>query len=221
MASRFPQPSGHSVLIAGLPPPLAASSAVLVGANLLPLFAVAVGWWSTAEVMLLFWAENVAIGMAHLARFGALALLRRQAEAIGLGLFFALHYGLFTFVHGVFVVSFFGGAAADPEAGVLAALLSADGVLFGFLALVASHLFSFAVNFLWGGEYRQAKAEALMHQPYQRVVVLHLVVLFGGFATLALGEAGVALLLLVLLKISVDLRAHLAEHRRAAAAAVR
>ncbi|MFN7000828.1 MAG: DUF6498-containing protein, partial [Elioraea tepidiphila] len=181
------------------------------------LGAVALGWWSTAEVMLLFWAENVVIGAVHLLRFAILALVERHAAPLGVALFFALHYGLFTFVHGVFVVTLFGGALAEEaEAGLAAVLFSPEGLLFGVGALLASHLFSFLVNFLHGGEYRAARAEALMMQPYARIIVLHLAILFGGSASLALGEPAAALVLLVVLKIGFDLRAHLAEHRRPA-----
>jgi hypothetical protein len=202
------------VLTAGVPPRLLASSAVLVVANLVPLGAVALGWWSTAEVMLLFWAENVVIGAVHLLRFATLALAERRAAPLGVALFFALHYGIFTFVHGVFVVTLFGSdLAEEAEFGLATLLVSPEGLLFGVGALLGSHLFSFLVNFLHGGEYRTATAQGLMLQPYARIIVLHLAILFGGSASLALGEPAAALVLLVLLKIGFDLRAHLAEHR--------
>jgi hypothetical protein len=192
-------------------PRVRVSAAALVAANLVPLAAVALGWWSTYEVMLLFWAENVVIGLGQLLRFGTLAVLRGMAAALGVGLFFAAHYGLFTLVHGAFVLSLFAPEEGwDAAAGLL---FSADGLLFGLLALGASHLVSFAVNFLGGGEYRQATPDALMTEPYGRVVVLHLAILFGGFAMTVLGAPAAMLIVLVLLKIGFDLRAHLAAHR--------
>ena len=48
-------------------------------------------------------------------------------------------------------------------------------------------------------------------QPYQRVVVLHVTVLAGGFVVLLLGQPTLALVLLVLLKTGADLRAHVLE----------
>ena len=52
-------------------------------------------------------------------------------------------------------------------------------------------------------------------QPYQRVILLHVTVLAGGFVVMLLGQPLLALVLLVLLKTAVDLRAHIQEHRRA------
>ena len=198
-----------------LPLRLGLSGAALVAANLMPLLSVALGWWSTFEVMLLFWAENVVIGLLQLLRFGTVALLCGQVAALGVGVFFALHYGIFTLVHGTFVVALFAPAGSGmtglPDA--LPLLLSAEGLLWGLGGLAASHLLSFVVNFIGGGEYRRMTAEALMAQPYGRVVVLHLTILLGGGATMLLDDPAGALVVLVLLKIVLDLRAHLAEHR--------
>jgi hypothetical protein len=192
-------------------PRVLVSAAALVAANLVPLAAVALGWWSTYEVMLLFWAENVVIGLVQVLRFGTLAVLRGMVAALGVAVFFTLHYGLFTLVHGMFVLSLF--APEDGWDAAAGLLFSLDGLLFGLLALGASHLVSFVVNFLHGGEYRQAAPEALMMEPYGRIVVLHLAILFGGFATTLLGAPAAVLVVLVLLKIGFDLRAHLAAHR--------
>lgn len=198
-----------------LPGRVGLSAAALVAANLVPLGAVALGWWSTYEVVLLFWAENVVIGVLQVLRFATVAALAGKVAALGVAVFFSLHYGLFTVVHGVFVATLFAPAGlgdADPP-DALALLLSPDGLLFGLGALAVSHLVSYGVNFVGGGEYRRVEPEALMMQPYGRVVVLHLAIIFGGALTMALNEPAIGLVVLVLLKIGLDLRAHLAEHR--------
>ena len=56
------------------------------------------------------------------------------------------------------------------------------------VALAASHLYSFFVNYIGHGEYRRTFVVWLMVQPYARVVVLHLAILFGGFIAMALGS---------------------------------
>jgi len=150
-----------------------------------------------------------------LLRFGALALLCGQVAALGVGVFFAIHYGIFTLVHGTFVVALFAQAGSGMMglADTLPLLLFPEGLLWGLIGLVASHLLSFVVNFLGGGEYRRMTPEALMAQPYGRVVVLHLTILLGGGAAMLLNDPAWALVVLVLLKLVLDLRAHLAEHR--------
>jgi hypothetical protein len=58
-----------------------------------------------------------------------------------------------------------------------------------------------------------------MMQPYARVVVLHVTILFGGFAFMALHAPAAALVVLVALKTALDLRTHLAERRKLGAPA--
>jgi hypothetical protein len=78
--------------------------------------------------------------------------------------------------------------------------------------LFASHFFSFAWNYLYRGEFRSAKLTKLMVAPYSRVVVLHVAIILGGIAAMALGSPLWALLVLVALKGALDLKAHVKEH---------
>jgi hypothetical protein len=64
------------------------------------------------------------------------------------------------------------------------------------------------------GKYRQIDAGALMHAPYQRILVLHIAIILGAFATIALGQSIFALVILILLKIAFDVAAHLRERER-------
>lgn len=205
----------RSVPLGALPAPLALSTAALLLANLLPLGAVLAGWWSVYEVVLLFWAENVVIGLFNVARMLALLVLKREVGMLVLIPFFGVHYGMFTFVHGMFVVGLLGPPGARAMEDGIALLLAPEGLLLALLALVASHGFSFLVNFLGAGEWRKQQGMGLMAQPYGRVVILHLVIIGGGALVLALGEPVWALVLLVLLKIGVDVIAHRREHRGA------
>jgi hypothetical protein len=90
------------------------------------------------------------------------------------------------------------------------------GLWLPLAVLLASHLFSFLWNYLYRGEFRRARLAELMVKPYGRVIVLHVTVLIGGFAAMALGSPLWALLLLLALKIGLDLKAHLKEHSLAA-----
>lgn len=193
-------------------PPVSLSTAALVLANLVPLAGAAFGRWSVFELLVLFWAENVVIGLFQLLRMSSVVALRRRLDQAGLIAFFMLHYGLFAFVHGMMVTGSFGPPSDAPLAQAIAPLLSPSGLLFALLALAASHGFSFVVNFIGAGEWRDAELPALMKQPYARVVVLQLVILGGAAAVQALGEPMVALVLLVVLKMALDVMAHRREH---------
>lgn len=192
----------------------------LLAANLVPLYGVLALGWEVFPLVLLFWLENVVIGVLNVARM--LCVDPRDAAAWAAKVimvpFFCFHYGMFTAVHGMFVFGLFGGEAFGKVRGLqllepTERAVHAYGLELAVGALAASHLFSFLWNYIGRGEYRRASVPALMAQPYGRVVVLHLGILGGGFAATALGSPVWALLLLLGLKIGLDLRAHLKEHR--------
>jgi len=198
----------------------------LVTANLIPLGGVTVLGWRLYDVMLLYWLENAVVGLFVLARMATAG--RARVSAVLIGPFFVIHYGLFWLVHGVFVVALFsgqgpfsGGAAgvAGSEAYGLGIPLPITGRVplfhgagLALLGLVASHGVSFVQNWLRGGERAGIEPRELMQKAYGRVVILHVTLLFGGFAVMMIGAPLAALALMVVLKIGVDLAAHLREH---------
>jgi Family of unknown function (DUF6498) len=197
------------------------SALALVAANLFPLFGVVALHWTVFAVILLYWCENVAIGAINVLKMVFAQPRSLSADAIKLFLvpFFVVHYGMFTFVHGVFVLVLFGPASLGrtfPGPATFAAAIRMADVGWGVVFIAASHAFSFLQNYVFGGEYRTASPQLLMIQPYARVVVLHIAILAGGFLTLAIGAPLGALVLLVVLKTALDLRAHLAERRKLA-----
>jgi len=193
---------------------------VLLAANLVPLYGVLALGWEVFPLLLLFWIENVVVGVLNVARMLCVDPRDPASWAAKLFIvpFFCFHYGMFTAVHGVFVFSLFGGQGVARVRGldVLGPAMDAVreyGLEIAVLALAASHLFSFLWNYLGRGEFRRVSLRTLMARPYGRVVVLHLAILGGGFAASALGSPVWALMLLVALKIGFDLHAHLKEHR--------
>jgi hypothetical protein len=124
---------------------------------------------------------------------------------------------MFTAIHGSLLLGFFGedydSEGFSPLPGVTQAVVD-YGLSVAVAAIAASHLFSFLWNYLWRGEFRRASLSKLMEQPYHRVVLLHMVILAGGFAVAALGSPLWALIPLVAIKIFLDLRAHLKERRK-------
>jgi len=208
----------RELLRGAAPEPLGAgspSALALIAANLLPLYGVLAMGWDVFPLLLLFWLENVVVGVLNAARM--LCVDPRDtagwARKLFLVLFFCVHYGMFTAVHGIFVFSLFGEIRGLWTVDAAARAVHELGLGLAVLALAASHLFSFFWNYLGRGEFRRASVNALMAQPYGRVVVLHVAILGGGFAAQALGSPVWALLLLIVLKVGLDLRAHLKEHR--------
>ena len=196
------------------------SAWILVLANLVPLAGVLFWGWNAFALVALFWMENVVIGVFFILRM--LSLDPRDpalwAAKLFMVPFFCVHYGMFTAIHGSFVFHLLGGKDYTTQ-GLLpldaAARAAADfGLWLPLAVLVGSHLFSFLWNYLYRGEFRRAQLTRLMAQPYGRVVVLHVAIIFGGFAATMLGSPLWALIVLLGLKIALDLRAHVNEHSK-------
>ena len=196
------------------------SVVVLILANLVPLFGVIWLGWEVFPLLLLFWFENLIVG-----GFNVLKMLvaspqdpLKWAAKLFLIPFFCFHYGMFTMIHGVFVIGMFGGGfkkgAPFPDTAVIWHLAMQQKLVWAILGLAASHAFSFVHNYVLRNEYRRASLPALMQQPYGRVVVLHLTILGGAFLMAALKSPVAGLVLLVVLKIVLDVRAHMGERRK-------
>ncbi|MDX1376692.1 MAG: DUF6498-containing protein, partial [Burkholderiales bacterium] len=134
------------------------SAIVLIAANLVPLYGVAALGWSVFAVLLLFWLENVIVGLLNVARM----LLAAPDDPLQWGAklffvpFFCVHYGMFTAVHGAFVFGMFGQRKTtglfEPEAWLDA--IDEQHLWLAVGVLAASHLFSFFWNYIGRGEYR-------------------------------------------------------------------
>jgi len=197
-----------------LPPSLIA----LILANAFPIAGVLFLGWSVFPLLLLYWLENVVVGAFNVGKL-LLAQPREPVYWAGKVLFvpfFVVHFGMFTYVHGMLVLALFGPKGTQPfdMLATVPPAIRANHLGWAVVGLVASHGFSFVWNYLRNGEYQRASLNALMMQPYGRVVVLHLTVLFGGWIVVTLGSPLLALVLLVVIKTAVDLGAHRAERRK-------
>ena len=193
----------------------------IIVVNMFPLIGVLLGRWSLFSVMFLYWAENAVVGV-----YNALKIALAQKGGGGMKRFliipfFLFHYGMFWFVHGVFVFVLFGGGGLGSRGGfslsppaLFDVAMLPEGVWAALGAMILSHGLSFVNNYIGGQEYLQVTPDEQMAKPYTRVVVLHVSILFGGFVVMLLGQPILALVILIVLKTVVDVRAHLNEHRQ-------
>jgi hypothetical protein len=226
----------------------------LIVANAIPLFGALFLGWNVWMILIVYWLENGIVGF-----FNVLKILRAQGPAdptsdwrmngkpmafVGRGAiagFFVVHYGLFWFVHGIFVLTMplfagmgtevadtvplypmeggFGEGTFPFESGPGSEMTSGfelGSVLLAVVALAISHGLSFWFNYLGRGEYQRASAAGQMFAPYGRLVVLHITIIVGGMAIAFTGAPAAALAILVVLKTLLDIGFHLAEHRNRA-----
>jgi len=173
--------------------------------NLVPVAGVLWAGWSPLQLLLLYWIENVAVGVFNFLKLRDCETYKPPSppEPFKLSNFFAMHYGMFTLVHGVFAVvvgSLFAATAANPGAGG-----RLDWLSFGTAAL------SFAlIHFVDWLRWRAAKgwdhdsADGLMFAPYGRIIVMHLTVLGGAFILAATHAPVAYIALLAVLKTFIE-----------------
>jgi hypothetical protein len=201
------------------------SAAALIVGNLVPLAGVLFWGWDVAAIVILYWSENLVVGAFTIVK------LIHHSPLGGLfsSAFFTVHYGGFCGVHGFFVLALTGHEIGDPVGGEPWPLwlvfvqillnvcrqvleLAPGEWLIAFGALFISHGISLVANYFGRREFEGTTTQRLMQAPYKRIVLLHVAIIAGGFAVMALGSPMALLVILVMLKTGVDLFFHAREH---------
>lgn len=227
-----------------------ASGVSLLVANLVPIVGIFVFGWLPGVILIMFWMESAVVGFYNILRMITASAFDTKGKFNPIGVvggtalsaFFTVHFGVFMFVHGVFLVVFMAGGfipapahwqlTTEDISPMAASRIAEDFFLprdllsfaaspgFGVAAIFVSHGISFVLHFIRGKEYVQQQAGNLMIQPYRRIIVMHMTIILGAFAMYyaqKLGLAGAGFVaVMVVLKTFVDLRSHYKEHAKAA-----
>ena len=168
-----PRPGTSARLPAGAPVPaveprgVGLALALSVAVNALTLVGVLALGWPAGNVFLLFWGENVVLGLVTLVRIGTAEV--SPAGRVGTAFFFVLHYGIFAVVHLAFT-------------GVVAWRLGAEPsfLLLGLPVALVVARYAVELGTTWFGAEglrRATSPRQAMMAPYPRVVVLQVGVL--------------------------------------------
>jgi hypothetical protein len=194
--------------------------ALLIAANAVPLVGALFLDWDVFKILLLFWFENVIIGLFGIARVIVAGRSGNVAAGLAKPLFFLVHYGGFMFGHLMLLFGLFSPAAGEngelESPGQLFDVIMSDWLWVSVLALFISHAWSFAENFLGRNEYEQLTPNDAMALPYRRMMITHIALLIGGLLLERTGQPLFGLILLIVLKIALDLTFHKREHERLA-----
>ncbi len=171
------------------------SSIALLLANLASLAAAVFFGWSVFELLMLFWAETVLIGLLVVLRLGTMGLRRKLRWMPSLILGFLLIFTAFVSAHLLLLLGLFKPEDSDWFPLSLALPL---------LALAISHVLSYATEFIGQRGYLYLDPQTLAFQPFKRVVVMQVTLILGGMLAMEMAEPLYALAVLMLLKIGLD-----------------
>ncbi len=193
-------------------PVISASSLALIAGNLVPIMGVLFFDWQLFPLILLYWLENVVVGVFNAFKMLSCAGSESFIQRIFMTVFFSVHYGMFCFGHGIFVVNLFGGDLDSIPAALQ--IITQNGLQLALIALVISHGFSFMQNFLMRGEFKRLSISDVMFSPYKKIIVLPVFIIFSGMVLQTLGVTQIGLIVLAIVKIFADLMAHEIEHKK-------
>ena len=203
----------------------------LIFANLVTIVLAILGNWDLSTVLFIYWSQSIIIGI-----FAVISLLGADTAALradldkpilerggtkmysyrmvwfykcGLAGFFALHYGLFHWAYLEFIV----------ESGIFGPVNFADpGIWLSCGLFFANHLYSH-IQYRNQGPTGANLINEEFFSPYQRILPMHLTIIFGSIVVVALQVFGIqstmpVLVIFLILKTRSDISAHLIKHAR-------
>ena len=170
-------------------------------------------------VFIVYCLETVIIGLVNILKMAAVTLfVRSKHEWQNKGsvtmqsgwffiFFFIVHYGLFVFVQ---TQIFFAASGINDEAIGFAiykkipALLGNEGKILLLIFITYYTVQSFS-QFFYTGQYKQIPMMWLMFQPYMRIFVQQLIVIFGSIFLSFGGGGKIFILIVVLTKLFAEI----------------
>lgn len=181
--------------------------------DLAPVLGVLAFGWGAAPIVMLYWLENLVIGVFTVGRILLSGFMQARVPgvlgALFLCAFFTFHYGMFCMGHGVFLFSFLSdGPALTPDfgpGGLLEmagmALHSASGLPFVLSLIIGWQAYVFVMDDWLAGGLVESNPMTEMFMPYGRIVVLHIGIFAGAFALMWIGDPMIGVLGLILLRV--------------------
>lgn len=171
-----------------------------IAMTLVPLAGLTWWGWDWREIIVLLWLENVTLGIltvigilripttgdATIRVNGRATNASAMASKLFVAGFFTFHYGLFTLVHGIFILAFAGGAM-DGLTAPFGRLLDSPGLDWGRILLVWCIATAVQVAVALIQPQANVTATGLMVGAYARMIPLHIGIILASFLTVFAG----------------------------------
>ncbi len=183
----------------------------LISMNAVPLFGVLFWQWQSFDLIFLYWLENIIIGIFTLIRF----IIRPYAHPVEaifplfFAPFFAIHYGMFCYAHGSFLIHMFGKDILGDlvNMGIVDLILPIIEQRYLIWAVAALFLYQL-IDWIRDNHLHGLGSDGikdLMTAPYRRIIVLHITIIGTGFLLSVLQEPVAGLVLMIVLKTGFDI----------------
>lgn len=205
----------------GKTPPVA-----LILYNALPIIGVVFLRWNVGLILLLYWVENIVIGIFNVFKMilaqgkvetpagtgsdasnpaGNVKIASPAVMKMFLVPFFFVHYGGFCAGHGVFLFLFFGNSMGLGDGSVSEAFSILKAPL-AIGVIVLRHAITFFTNYIGAGEYKWKSPTSLMAEPYGRIFVLHVVVILCGVVLMVIpGDSFLKPVFVIIVKTALEI----------------
>lgn len=173
------------------------------------------GFSSSTEVVVIYALETILIGIFHV--FKMLLLIKNKQgkeagfdrpKAIGIILFFIVHYGMFVFIQTTFFFVFMsmGDSRISDEIGLtnFIKVIQFPGVQTAAIVIVISLLLKFFAG-IQKGRYTDVNFKLFMFVPYLRIFVQQFTAILPGFFVLFFHGGIAAALILIIFRTGLDL----------------
>jgi hypothetical protein len=196
------------------------SDFVFISVNLIPAFGVWFQGWDAKQMFLVYCLESIILGFFNVLKMLIVTFYKKTdtwenldgtvAKASGLFfiLFFMVHYGMFVFIQTTLFIGVSGldkgiGGGAFKLFSHLPEVLSPEAQLM-LLIFIGVYGLKMMTDFILTGEYKTTSLGVLMFQPYGRIFIQQIVVIFGSMF-LAFGAVKIFMIIFIGIKLTFDL----------------
>ena len=210
------------------------SDILLIIVNLIPIYGVWFEGWDPKQMFLVYCLESIILGCFNVIKMAIVTFVKKKenwetgdkpiakVNGIFFILFFMVHYGMFVFIQ----TSIFAGVSGLDQTTHgpfsffihIPYLLSPEAQLM-LLIFIGAYGLRMMMDFILSGTYKTISLGELMFQPYGRILIQQVVVIFGSMF-LAFGAAKVFMLIFIAVKLFFDLFIHLEKYTAKATALI-